>query len=353
MTARPTGVPAPADDANAQVLARVVVTGATGFLGRALVESLRARGVAVRALVRPTTIAANAPGVVALRAAGAEVVPGDVRDRNALVRTVDGATCVFHLAGQIYVPGIPDAEYETLHVEGTRHLIEACAGVPGCTVVHCSTTGVLGPTLDRPPCDEDAPVAPTNVYERTKAAGERLAIAVAREAGVPLAVARPALVYGPGDLHLLGWFRAIARGWYRVVGSGESLLHPVYIDDVSEALVRCATHAPVSPRVFHLVGPTPVAIRDLAAAIGEALGRPLPSTRIPRAVAWTMARVLEAIPGIPAARLPLTRNRITFMTESRAYRGDRAARELGFTPRVDLATGLRATVAWYRREGLL
>jgi nucleoside-diphosphate-sugar epimerase len=338
-------------DGAAGVLARVVVTGASGFLGQALVAVLRSRGASVRALVRPATLARADRSVKALRALDADLVGADVLDRDAVARAVADATCVFHLAGQLLVPGIPDADYEALHVEGTRHVLEACTQAH-CTVVHCSTTGVLGPTDDGP-ADEDAPLAPSNVYERTKAAGERLVLAHAAESGLSLAVARPALVYGPGDLHLLGWFRAIARGWYRVVGSGESLLHPVYIDDLSEGLVRCATHAPASPRVYHLVGPTPVAIGDLAAAIAAAVGRRLPRTRIPRAAAWSVARVLEAVPGVSPAQLPLTRSRITFMTQSRAYRGERAARELGFVPAVDLATGLRRTVEWYRREGLL
>ncbi len=338
-------------DGAAGVLARVVVTGASGFLGQALVALLRAHGAAVRALVRPSTLARADTRVAMLRALDADVVAADVLDRDAVARAVADATCVFHLAGQLLVPGVADAAYEALHVEGTGHVLDACTRAR-CTVVHCSTTGVLGPTHDAP-ADEDAPLAPSNVYERSKAAGERLALARAVDAGLPLAVARPALVYGPGDLHLLGWFRAIARGWYRVVGSGESLLHPVYIDDLSEGLVRCATHVPASPRVYHLVGPTPVAIRDLAAAIATAVGRRLPRTHIPHAAAWSVARVLEAVPGVPPARLPLTRSRIAFMTQSRAYRGERAARELGFVPAVDLATGLERTVNWYRREGLL
>jgi len=338
-------------DRAAGVLARVVVTGASGFLGQALVALLRSRGAAVRALVRPATLARGDARIAALRARDADVVAADVLDGDAVERAVADATCVFHLAGQLLVPGIPDAVYEALHVDGTRHVLDACTRVR-CTVVHCSTTGVLGPT-GAGPADEDAPLAPSNVYEHTKAAGERLALARAAESGLALAVARPALVYGPGDLHLLGWFRAIARGWYRVVGSGENFLHPVYIDDVSEGLVRCATHVPAAPRVYHLVGPTPVAIRDLAAAIGAALGRRVPRTRIPRAAAWGVARVLEAVPGVSPAQLPLTRSRVTFMTQSRAYRGERAARELGFVPAVDLATGLARTVAWYRAEGLL
>jgi nucleoside-diphosphate-sugar epimerase len=191
------------------------------------------------------------------------------------------------------------------------------------------------------------------VYERTKAEGETLARDLSRQWGLPVVIARPALVYGPGDLHLLSWFRAIHGGYYRVVGDGESLLHPVYVDDVAEGLLRCAEEPARAGRVYHLVGERPLPIRELAAEIGRAVSRPLSRIHVPLPLARGIAAVLEAVPGLPAARLPLTQGRITFMTESRAYSGLRARDELGFVPAVDLFTGLRRTVEWYRGEGLL
>jgi dihydroflavonol-4-reductase len=166
-------------------------------------------------------------------------------------------------------------------------------------------------------------------------------------------VARPALVYGPGDLHLLGWFRAIQRRQYMVVGRGDTLLHPIYIDDLVDGMLRCADLPAARGRAYNLVGDRPLPIRDLAAAIAAALGRRLPPWRLPLPLAFAIAGALEAIPGVPRGRLPLTRSRIQFMTEGRAYSGERARRELGFVPRVGLADGLARAVAWYRAEGLL
>jgi nucleoside-diphosphate-sugar epimerase len=175
---------------------------------------------------------------------------------------------------------------------------------------------------------------------------------MARQHGLPLSVARPALVYGPGDRHLLGWFRMIQRGLYRVVGSGASLLHPIYIDDLVDGLLRCALPG-AAGRVYHLVGERALPIGTLAAAIAQALGRPLPRAHLPLPLALGLARALEALPGLPPQRLPLTRERIRFMTESRVYCGCRARLALGFVPRVGLELGLRRTVEWYRAEGLL
>jgi nucleoside-diphosphate-sugar epimerase len=326
----------------------VLVTGGTGFLGRHLVRALRTRGRRVRVLVRSPARRPTAD----LEQAGAELVPGDLLDAESVRAAVDGADTVFHLAGRLLQPGVPDADYERLHVEGTKTLLAACRASAVRAVVHCSTTGVLGPTGPAPAA-EDAPARPSNVYERTKAEGERVALEAFRRDGVPVAVARPALVYGPGDLHLLAWFHAIDAGLYRVVGRGDNLLHPVFVGDVVEGLLQCAEQPRTRGRVYHLVGAQPVAIRDLAACIAGALGRSLPRVHLPASIASAAAAVLESLPGVPPSRLPITRSRVSFMTESRAYCGCRARDELGFVPLVDLRTGLERTVAWYRSEGLL
>jgi nucleoside-diphosphate-sugar epimerase len=327
-----------------------LVTGGTGFLGRHLVATLRARGHEVRVLSRH---AASPDARAPIESLGAHVVPGDLLDRASVRMAVAGVACVFHLAGRLLEPGVGDGDYERLHVEGTRNLLDACLDQSHLqAVVHCSTTGVLGPT-GAVLAGEDAPSRPSNVYERTKAQAEALALLSARHDGLPLCVVRPALVYGPGDRHLLGWFRAIKAGLYHVIGRGDNLLHPVYVTDVAEGIARSAELPVTRGRVYHFVGERPVAIGELSAAIARALHRSLPRTHLPRALAYATASILERLPGIEPTRLPLTRSRVEFMTESRAYTGARAAADLGFVPSVDLGSGLARTVDWYRGAGLL
>ncbi|KAB8332795.1 NAD(P)-dependent oxidoreductase, partial [Scytonema tolypothrichoides VB-61278] len=250
----------------------VLITGASGFIGLALARRLRADGRPVRAFIRPRP--ADDPALAELRAIGAEVTFGDAADATALAPAMAGADAIFHMVGQLQVAGLSDALYERAHVEGTRALLRAAAAAaPTAPIVYASTTGVLGPTGPAP-LDEEAPLRPGTIYERTKAAGETLARQLGAELGLRLVVARPGLVYGPGDLHLLGWFRAIDRGLYRVVGRGDNPLHPIYIGELVEGLIRCAA-APAG-RVYHLVDPAPVPIAELAAAIARALGRRLP-----------------------------------------------------------------------------
>jgi nucleoside-diphosphate-sugar epimerase len=326
--------------------ASVAVTGATGFLGASLVRRLVADGVRVRVLTRSLEKAKALPG------RGLEIVAGDITDWQAVAAAVDGATVVYHLAGRLLVPGVDGAEYHRTHVEGTRLVLEHCARSGRFErLVHCSTTGVLGVTGDRP-ADERAPLGPTNVYEATKALAE-LAVRDATQAGMPAVIVRPGLVYGPGDLHLLGFFRSVLRQQFRPIGRRTVWLHPIFIDDMTEALVRCGRHPTAIGECFHVAGPQPVALSALADAIARAGGTRVPAGHIPLPVARAAAEVGDRLPPRLKHAAPLTRSRLDFLTHSRVYDVTKARRVLGFAAATDLPTGAARTMGWYREHGHL
>jgi nucleoside-diphosphate-sugar epimerase len=218
-------------------------------------------------------------------------------------------------------------------------------------VVHCSTTGVLGATGAQA-ADEAAPYRPTNAYEQTKAQAEVLVRAAAQE-GVPAVIVRPGLVYGPGDLHLLGFFRAIQRRQFRPIGRRSVWLHPIYIDDLTEALVRCGQHARALGECFHVAGPEPVTLARLAATIASAEGVTLPRGRLPLPAARAVALAGDLLPARLKPLAPLTRSRLAFLTHSRVYNVAKAQQVLDFAAATDLLTGIAHSVAWYRHHGHL
>lgn len=324
----------------------VLITGATGFLGMSLARRLLSDGAQVRILARS---AAKAKPLVDR---GAQLVAGDITDRAAVRAAVQGVEVAYHLAGRLLIPGVPAMEYQRTHVEGTKLLL-GC-GENASTLrrfVHCSTTGVLGVTGDRP-ADENAPIQPTNVYEATKAEAE----AVVRDAwrrGFPAVIARPGLVYGPGDLHLLPFFQSVLRRQFRPIGRRTVWLHPIYIDDMTEALVRCGQRAAAIGECFHLAGWRPVPLAELADAIARAGGTRLPFGHIPIPAARAVAALGDRLPGYPRRLAPLTRSRLDFLTHSRAYDVTKAMRLLDFAAATDLPTGAARTMAWYRQQGYL
>jgi nucleoside-diphosphate-sugar epimerase len=318
-----------------------LVTGATGFLGSALVKELLKQQQPVRILARDEQKARAQFGEAVT------IIAGEITDITQVQRAVDGATVIYHLVGQLYHPSVPTKLYYLTHVEGTRVLLEACKGQYRLQrIVHCSTTGVHGVTGPIP-IAEDEPYAPTNPYEASKLEGELLVLQVYREQGLPVTVARPGLVYGPGDLHLLGLFSAIKKGLFRVIDGGQALLHPIYIDDLTVAFQLCAQCKEAVGRSYNLAGERTVSIRELAMAIAHALDRELPSGSIPLWLANLASDVFALVPGMKGESAPLTRSRIQFLTHHRIYDISRARTELGYTPRVGLEEGMKKTAEWY------
>ena len=324
----------------------VLVTGATGFLGSSLVRRLLSDGAWVRVLVRSPAKAKP------LADQGAQVVVGDITDRAAVRTAVEGAEVVYHLAGRLFIPGVPATEYQRTHVEGTKLLLACCQnGSRQGRFVHCSTTGVLGVTGDQP-ADERAPIRPTNVYEATKAEAEQ-AVRDTWRNGFPAVIARPGLVYGPGDLHLLPFFRAVLQRRFRPIGHRNVWLHPIYIDDLTDALVRCGQRDTAVGECFHLAGREPVLLAGLAAAIARAGGTRLPAGHIPFLAAQAVAWLGDRLPPDLKRSAPLTRSRLDFLTHSRVYDVTKAERLLDFVAATDLPAGTAQAMAWYRQRGFL
>jgi nucleoside-diphosphate-sugar epimerase len=324
----------------------VLVTGATGFLGAALVRRLVVEGAKVRVLVRAAAKARR------LTQEGVDSVVGDITDNGALEAAADGVAIVYHLAGKLLVPGVPESYYHRTHVEGTKLLLACCRRQPELKrFVHCSTTGVLGGTGDRA-ADENAPRRPTNIYEATKAEAE-LAVRAAWRDRFPAVIVRPGLVYGPGDLHLLSFFRSILRRQFRPIGHRPVWLHPIYIDDMTEALIRCGVRPAAVGECFHVADREPVTLEGFATLIARAAGRNLPPGRIPLPVARAVAAIGDLLPASMGGLAPLTRSRLEFLTHSRVYDVAKAQRLLDFAASIDLPTGIARTMAWYREQGYL
>ncbi|MDY7041153.1 MAG: NAD-dependent epimerase/dehydratase family protein [Chloroflexota bacterium] len=325
---------------------RVLVTGGTGFIGSHLVQALVARGDNVRALVRRES------DVAELERLGVELFYGDLTDESSLSGIAEGITHVIHLAGLLGGANVPDQRYWDVNVTGTANLFAQFRDRPIERFIHCSTTGVLGPIAD-PPADENWPVNPSNLYELTKSEGEILVTRHGQEADMPVVVIRPGMVYGPGNTHLLGLFRTIQKGLFFLIGTGESSLDAVYIDDVVQGLLLGLDCPQAVGRTYIIAGERPVTVAELAQAIGKALGKAPYRFRLPLWAAMWIARWSEWLGETLGFKPPLTLSRVRFLTENRACRIDRARDELGYYSRVSIEEGIRRTVLWYHARGYL
>ena len=325
---------------------RVALTGASGYTGGHLLAALRARGDEVAILVRARSVTEG------LRAAAGRLVEGDLSDESAVARLIEGADAVVHVAAVYRTAGHPDSYYRDVNVGGTERLLEAAARQGVRRFVHTSTVGVHG-HVERPPADEDAPIAPGDVYQQTKAEGEALALRYHRTRGVPVAVVRPGAIYGPGERRFLKMFRAIARGRYAVVGSGRTFYHPVYIDDLVQGFLLALDRPEALGESFLIAGPRYVTQDELAALIARHTGGRVLPFHVPAGPIQLLGDVVEAVCVPLGLEPPLHRRRVDFWTKSRAFRIDKARRLLGYEPKTDLDEGIARTAASYREAGWL
>lgn len=322
-----------------------LVTGATGFTGGHLAIGLRRRGYRVRALVRPGS------SVETISGHGIELCEGQLVSAEDVNRAMEGVGVAYHIAAAYREAKHPDSYYFDVNVGGTRNVLEAARAQGVARVVHCSTAGVHG-EVSAIPADENAAVNPGDVYQSSKLEGERLALDEFRK-GLPGVVFRPVGIYGPGDTRFLKLFRTIDKGQFRMFGSGEVLYHLTYIDDLVDGIVLCGEAQEALGEVFLLAGPRYTSLNELVAKVAEALGRPAPRGRLPLWPLLTAAVLCEAACRPLGIDPPLHRRRCDFFTKDRAFTSEKARRMLGYDPQVDLATGLKRTVDWYRRVGLL
>lgn len=328
---------------------RAFVTGATGFVGSAITQRLVAEGVAVHALALPTSDRQR------LTDCPITWHTGDITKSETLQGLFDEADWIIHAAGLLGRAGIAEQTYQRMNAEGTRHVLEAAQSKnERLRILHISSFGVLGPVRNPRAAermDETSPLAPSNGYERSKALAEQYVRAYAAQ-GVPVIIARPEFVYGPGDVHVLGLFRAIQKGLFFYIGNGQNTCHPTYIDDTVEGLM-CCLHQGCPGEAYHVTGPRALTFRELVETIAAALGVPPPRWRVPVPLAAAGAAVLELVGKLSGRSVPLSRTGVAFFSEHRRSTSTKAERELGFVPQVDLEEGIGRVVVWYRQQGLI
>jgi len=326
---------------------KALVTGATGFIGGHIVRYLLSSGFRVRALVRNRGRADKLAGM------DIELTYGDVLEVDSLRKCYEGVDLIYSCVGMLGRWGTPEGTYRKVNAEGVRNLLENCPDGRIRQFIHISSAGVLGPLRDGVIADESFPYSPSNIYEQTKCEAEKIILALCPKKGIPFTIIRPEFVYGPGDLHVLGLFKAIQRGRFALMGDGESLLHPTYIDDLIHGIHLCTGNRKAMGQIYLITGDRPVKVRELVEIIAGELGVTPPRIKIPPSVAYLGAGIMERVAKLIRFNPPLTKSRVRFFTENRAFSSLKAHVELGYTPQVDLREGVRRTIRWYREAGYL
>lgn len=326
---------------------KVLVTGGTGFTGKALVRRLLDLGHEVVALDYHEGLKTEE-----LRQWGAQVVIGSVTDREVVRRCVAGVDVVQHLAAAFRELNVPNSHYDEVNVGGTRIMLEESVQAGVKRFIYCSTCGVHG-NVDHPPANEEAPIQPADYYQRTKYEAEPLVMQYHKN-GLPAVIIRPAAIYGPGDPERFFMiFKRASKGFFPMFGDGKTLYHPLYIDSLIDAFILVMEPGRGDGQTYLIADEEYVGIEDLVRRTGRALGV---DVKVPHFPVWPVVlagHICETLCKPFKITPPIFPRRVDWYRQNRAFDISKAKRELGYKPTISLDEGLRRTGEWYRAEGYL
>ncbi len=328
---------------------RVLVTGASGLLGRGVAALLRDRGDLVTVLQRrPSGLAGVAEQLV------------DLTDRSAVLAAVHGQDAVVHLGAKVDVVG-RWAEFERVNLDGTANVLAGCrtAGVARLVCVSSPSVAHAGRSLVGVGAGPADPVGARGPYARSKAFAERLALSADEPGRLAVVAVRPHLVWGPGDQQLVARIVDRARaGRLPQIGAGASLVDTTYLDNAADAIVAAldaAERAHGEALVVSNGEPRPIA--ELIASICRAGGVEPPHRRIPARLALAVgtlaqtAHAAQVAAGRAPADLPLTRFLVEQLSTAHWFDQRHTRDVLGWSPRISLDEGFDRLAQSFRPSG--
>jgi nucleoside-diphosphate-sugar epimerase len=317
------------------MLKPVLITGATGCVGRAVAAACRDAQIRVRGLAR------KASPPIAMD----EFVTGSVEDPDVVRAAAQGVAAIVHLASWVHrIPRSVD-DHDVLRrsiVGGTRVVAEA-ARAEGARLLLASTVAVYG--AHEGEADESTAPVPETPYARAKLEAERVAREIPR-----CTVMRFALVFGPHDRgNFVALVRAVDRGWALQVGAGENRKSVVFVENLADRIVRllrCADDHPALGQIWNAADDPAPSQAAILRAVARNLGRRAPA-RVPRVVATAAARAGD-IMAAAFGRRPRLEERVDKLARATVFPGRALDDCLGYRPQVSFDEGVRRTVAWYR-----
>jgi nucleoside-diphosphate-sugar epimerase len=326
---------------------KVLVTGASGFLGGHVAEMLSARGDHVRALVRKTSQRGHLE-----KLANVELFEGSIEEVDKAAQAVEGVDAVVHAAGLVKARSVD--EFFAINVGGTSNLIEAARRRKDKLrrFVLVSSLEACGPSDDGSPVPSDQE-NPITAYGRSKLAAEKVALAAKDD--VRLVTLRPGAIYGPRDGEIFEMFKSIQRGLLPLVGGGGAKGVWVYATDCAAACVRAIDADVPSGRTYFVDdGCGPLTLRQMLDDSERALERrALLRANLPAPVFMTIARGVQAFGKVANRAVMLTPEKANMLLQHWVCSSEDTRRELGWEPKVPWSEGVKLAVAWYRENGWL
>jgi len=328
---------------------KTLVTGASGFVGSAVLRQAIQAGHSMRALIRPHSDRRNLDGL------SVEIVTGDLTDRSSLDRALAGCSVLFHVAADYRLWVRNPREIYEANVTGTRNIMAAAAQAGVTRIVYTSSVATLGLRPDGSPADEDIPVALSDMighYKRSKFLAEAEVRRMAQEERLPVVIVNPSTPIGPRDIKPTPTGRIIvdaASG--RMPAYVDTGLNLVHVDDVALGHLLALERGKIGER--YVLGAVNLTLKEILIQIAKLTGRKPPHFRLPHNLILPVAYLSEAWAWITGGGEPrVTRVGVRLAKKRMFFSAEKAARVLGFHPR-PVAEALREAVEWFRLNGYL
>ncbi|HEY1232048.1 MAG TPA: hopanoid-associated sugar epimerase [Candidatus Binatia bacterium] len=328
---------------------KTLLTGATGFIGAAVLRCLLKAGHNVRALVRPNSDRRN------LNNLECEIATGDLLDSASLRRAVQGCEALFHVAAD-YRLWVPDPEQmHRTNVQGTVDLFRASVSAGVARIVYTSSVATLGLSNDAVPADEQSHAVLDDMigaYKKSKFLAEETVQRLVNDEQIPVIIVKPTAPVGPGDVKPTPTGRMVleaASG--RMPAYVDTGLNIVHVDDVAAGHLMAFHHGRIGES--YILGGENRTLRSILEAIAEITGRPPPKLRLPHGLVIPIAYFVEGIARTFGGREPMiTVDAVRMSRKLMYFSAEKARRELGYSPR-PAVEGLRDEIEWFYQNGYL
>ncbi|HYZ39396.1 MAG TPA: hopanoid-associated sugar epimerase [Stellaceae bacterium] len=324
-----------------------LVTGATGFVGSAVVRALLRQGRTVRALARPSSDRRNVAGL------SVEIVEGTLEDPQSLARAVSGCRHLYHVAADYRLWVRNPAAMFHANVIGTRDLMIAALEARVERIVYTSSVATLGLPPDGA-ADETTPSSVDDMigpYKRSKFEAEEIVRTLVRERGLPAVIVNPSTPVGPGDIKPTPTGRMIleaARG--RMPAYVDTGLNIVHVDDVAEGHLAAAEKGQIGER--YILGGENMSLAEILAEVSQAAGGRPPRLRLPHTMLFPVAIGAELTARITGREPLVTLDGVRMSRKKMYFSSEKAARKLGYRPR-PAREAIADAVSWFRANGYL
>ena len=325
---------------------RVLITGATGFIGCRLSELWQSAGRSVRAIgmVRNDVETKRAAG---LRQAGVDLIVGNLAENSEMHAVLDDVDTVIHLAAAQHEANVGEEYFHRINVDVTKNLLSQCEKYQVKRFFYASSIGVYGAN-DYAEIDENTPLRPDNHYGRSKVAAE--AMLAKYNGDIALYIGRIGETYGPWDMRLHKLYAGIEKKRFWLVGPGTNLHQPIYVDDLAEAIDCMLNATETVGKPVNLIGGQAITTREMCFGIAAALGTKLPRFRIPMWPLLFMAIGMEMTLGKIGIQPPLHRRRLDFFRKSLSFKTDSRDCLIKSLAQLSFDDGARKTADWYRKN---